>query len=738
MPDTNPPTVLGEPRESTLVRSPAILAQRFFREKRVLFGVTIFLGAFLLFQVQLIIGKYILPWFGGTPSVWTACMLMFQILLLTGYAYAHGISQYLSRKMQTAVHVTVVLFSLGLMAWLATQWNSPITPGANWKPVANQTPTWQIVRFLLVAVATPFFVLSTTGPLVQNWFVRVRPGKSPYRLYALSNLGSLLGLISYPFLVEPHFTIRKQAWFWSGGYLAYALACLVCAFLGGLVENEPPAVESSANADKPSWSSRLLWLSLAACASTMLLATTNVICQQVAVIPFLWVLPLCLYLISFILCFEGGRWYQRSVFHPLYFLAAAGACALLLEGPDASVVLQLVAYPALLFICCMVCHGEVAKLKPAPAHLTEFYLWIAAGGVLGGAYVSLLAPNVFVDFWEFHTAILGTGVLLLMTVRQDATSWWSVPVRWFPHRVSRILSVAALVALAVGFLVDGNLKSLSVLRRARNFYGTVAVVRQNSQLGTYFFLRDHMTNHGTQFQDPRLVNQPTGYYGPESGVGLLMTSHARPIRVGLIGLGTGTLAAYGKSGDLFRFYEINPAVVNLSSGPDAFFTYLRNTPADSQVILGDARLSLEREAARGEVQKFDILVLDAFSGDAIPMHLLTKEAFELYLKHLRAPDSVIAVHISNLSLDLSQVVAGLGREFNLASVRIYRPWRPAFSAKTDWIVMARDRQALRAPAIVEAGTKLEYEGRVPVWTDEYSNLLSALRRRPTDTKPRTQ
>lgn len=761
----------------------AILANRPAPSNSSFFGVTIFLGAFLLFQVQLIIGKYILPWFGGTPSVWTACMVVFQSLLLAGYAYAHVLSQQLNRKAQAIVHVSLVLVSVTLMAWLATRWNSPITSGANWKPAAEEQPTWQIVHFLLASVATPFFLLSTTGPLVQHWFAQVKPGRSPYRLYALSNLGSLLGLITYPFLVEPHFALRKQAWLWSGSYLAYAMACLICALWAGRTSSGVLGSKPIVPHERSNWSSRFLWSGLATCGSAMLLATTNMICQQVAVIPFLWVVPLCLYLLSFILCFENARWYRRSVFHPLYFLSAMGACVLLLQRPDASVLLQLIAYPALLFISCMVCHGELAKLKPAPEHLTEFYLWIAAGGVLGGLYVSVIAPSIFADFWEFHTAILMAGVLLLITARRDVSSWWAASAAWvtwavvstvaifsgvlvrilnLEHegplsyglwavaglaavgliatrfvpqlqamnpRVTRLASFAALVALAVGFLADANTKSLAVLKRSRNFYGIVAVVRENSTLGPFLYLRNQMTNHGMQFLQPRLANEPAGYSGPESGIGLLMQSHARPVCVGLVGLGVGTLAAYGRAGDSFRFYEINPAVVDVSYGPNAFFTYLRNTGAATTIVLGDARISLEREAAHGEFKKFDILILDAFSGDAIPVHLLTKEAFETYLKHMRSEDSIIAVHISNVLLDLSQIVAGLAREYGLTAIRVHRPSHHTFSSQMDWILMSRNPEALNYPAILEAGTKLVYEGRVPLWTDDYSNLFFTIKSR---------
>jgi hypothetical protein len=747
----------------------------------LLFGLTICLGAFLLFQVQLIMGKYILPWFGGTPSVWTSCMLVFQILLLAGYLYAHVISSYLGKKSQNLVHFGLMAASLALLVFLATRWNTPITPGLGWKPTAEDNPTLKIIQFLLASIAFPFFLVSTTGPLVQKWYVRVNPGSSPYRLYALSNFGSLLGLLSYPFLIEPNLKIKTQAWIWCSGYLIYAIACFLCSRLPDGVGTEL-GIASDENLDAPpTFWSRFLWVGLAACASVMLLATTNVICQQVAVIPFLWVLPLCLYLASFILCFESERWYRRSVFQPLFLLLAGGACWLLLKGNDAPVRLQLLVYPALLFVSCMVSHGEIVRTKPAARYLTQFYLLVAIGGVLGGVFTSLIAPHLFTNFWEFHTGIIVSALFLLLALAKDQPSWWNRAPRWLP---SALLSAAALlgvilakayslqsgnhisyglfaiaglaaafsiftavsqknelagvlitrtgaliafVLLALCLYADANLKNEDVRMASRNFYGTIAIVRADSQIGPYFFLRDRMTNHGFQFVNPNYVNEPAGYYGQGSGISKLLLSHPRPMRVGLIGLGTGTLAAFGRPGDYFRFYEINPAVVNVASGPSAFFTYLRNSKATSDVVLGDARLCLEREAASGNFQKFDVLVIDAFSGDAIPAHLLTKEAFVTYFQHLRTPDSVIALHISNLSLDLGPVVSALAHEFQLQGVRIHHPELRSFSAQTDWVLLSRASTRLKAPQVAAAGAPLVYDRSMPLWTDDYSDLLHIVR-----------
>jgi hypothetical protein len=745
------------------------------------FGAAICVGAFLLFQIQLILGKYILPWFGGMPSVWTSCMLVFQVLLLIGYLYAHVLTTYVPRKIQNGLHLALLGVSLVLLVWLALRWKTPITPGVDWKPSPTDPPTWKIIQLLTASVAFPFFLLSTTGPLIQKWFARANPGVSPYRLYALSNVGSLLGLLTYPFLIEPTLTIRAQAWVWCAVYALYAGACAYCSRLGPVKEDPFEEVICSVSAPPSNWI-RALWVGLPACASVMLLATTNVISQQVAVIPFLWVIPLCLYLGSFILCFESTHWYRRSVFQPLFLALAGLSCWLLLQGSAALVSLELTIYPALLFVSCMISHGELVRIKPAEQHLTQFYLLISVGGALGGIFTGLLAPHIFTGLWEFHIGIVGSGIFLLLALMRDPDSWWHQTPRWLPSAILAAISVLAipvlkvfllqgseqllygliaiaclaggyalyaaffpkrvapshplitrsapLIALAVlafALFADANLKPEDVRLRSRNFYGMISVVRETSPLGPYYFLRNRMTNHGIQFVDPRFSNVATGYYGPDSGVGRLLASQPGPMRVGVIGLGIGTLSAYGRSGDYFRFYEINPAVVSLAYGPSAFFTYMQHSQASTDVVLGDARLCLEREAATGQFQKFDVLILDAFSGDAVPAHLLTKEAFAVYLQHLRSPDSVIAMHISNISLDLSPVVSGLAHEFNLQSIRIHHPEARAFSAQTDWVLLSRNSVRLQDPTITAVGAPLDYDNHTPLWTDDYSNLFRVVR-----------
>jgi spermidine synthase len=752
-------------------------------------AVTIFAGAFLLFEVQLLVGKYLLPWFGGSPSVWTACLLFFQLLLLGGYSYSHFVAMRLPLAKQRSLHASLLVLSILALFLLSFAWPSPITPGAAWKPQPNGNPTLLILRFLFASVGLPFFLLSSTGPLLQNWFSQRNPGVSPYRFYSLSNLGSLLGLLSYPFLVEPNLHLRTQAWAWSFGYLIFVALCLSVAPWSSSNASWRPSRSSEPSpleAPPPPMRSRqIFWVSLAACGSAMLLAVTNVVSQEVAVSPFLWIFPLCLYLITFILCFEYSGIYRRGPFHLFFFLAAAGTCVLELRSAVAPLVLELLLFSSVLFACCMVVHGEIACTRPHPRYLTRFYLCISLGGAIGGIFVSVVAPLIFSNLWEFPITILAAGGLALLAARWDSGSWWfrsfpgmpvamctvvlglvplagpafgwksigSTPrwywilaaaatmaaagVYWIARRrsgqfsgrlITRASAVAAICVIALGFLCEAWERRLDTVARSRNFYGVLAVVKDSGPAGDFLFLRDHMTNHGMQYVSPDLARLPVGYYGANSGIAMLFLDRpSRPLRVGLVGLGVGGLAAYSRDGDYFRYYEINPDVIRMAQGKGAYFTYLRDSPGAVEVVLGDARLSLEREAARGEAQKFDVLVLDAFSGDAIPVHLLTREAFLLYHKHLRSADSIIAVHITNRNLDLSLVLAGIARELGLSSIRIYRPWLNTYSAQTDWVLLSENPASLRSPRIVEAGRSVSVGKDHQVWTDDYSNLLQCLK-----------
>ena len=760
------------------------------------YATTIFIGSFLLFQVEPLLARYILPWFGGSSAVWVTCMLFFQLLLVAGYAYSHLIATRLPPRRQVIVHIAIVSTCVLLMGALALIWQSPITPGPNWKPLNPDFPIVRIFGLLFASIGFPFFILSTTGPLMQSWSARSHQGASPYRLYALSNVGSLLALVTYPFVVEPALSLKAQAIVWSVLYAAFAIGIGLC---GRHVSHVPASnVVDSDTVDfdrrripPPARSTRILWIALATVPSVMLLATTNQICQQVAAIPFLWVLPLAIYLFSFIICFDNQRWYRREIFH-----AAMGAAVFLalvvLCSPDSGIMIQIATYSALLFTICMVCHGELVKLKPPERYLTSFYLMVAVGGALGGVFVVAIAPLLFAGFWEFHLAIWTSLLLLFIVLMRDRNSWIHEhhPVvamallssalvlpgvigardlvgligHATPHLLPTFVALglisaiafkknsqiasrwpgsilqgcAILVVLVVGgvMVVDMEGNRANSLTATRNFYGALAVYSINSQNpeGHYYMLRHGQIIHGEQYSAADKRRQPTTYYGPDSGIGLVMLDHPRraarnprdrTLRLGAIGLGVGTIAAYGLPGDYFRFYEINPAVTKIATAENGYFTYIRDSRALIDIVPGDARLSMERELSGKSQPPFDVVVLDAFSGDAIPVHLLTIEAFEVYLREL-TPDGILVIHVTNRYLDLEPILREIAIHFGLKSGSIHQSAGPLVKP-SDWVVLARDNSVLGQAAFATRLKPLDSQRRVRLWTDDYSNLFQILK-----------
>ena len=766
------------------------------------YAFTIFSGAFLLFQVQPLIGKYILPWFGGGPGVWTTCLLFFQVVLLAGYAYAHMLTRWLKPRGQIITHLLVLAVALFFL---------PIIPADSWKPTGNEEPTLRILKLLTVTLGWPYFVLATTGPLLQHWFSRTRPGVSPYRLYALSNIGSLLALLSYPFFVEVHFSRIRQAHFWALGLGLYAVSCAVCAAqywrASRSLSASIPGGSLKGHAASVSRLDYALWLLLPACAATLLMAITNKICQDIAAVPFLWVVPLSLYLLSFIICFDNPRWYVRLPFAVALVAALAGVCWAMFNASNLPVYQQLALYSAGLFICCMVCHGELYRRRPDPSGLTMFYLLIAAGGALGGLFVAVLAPLVFKDYYELHAGLWLCGLLflviclsetqakaapvetqkaekggwrpLLASFLQPGAEWpwlaailpvfvffgldrflaqfgqepgqpvnrsfvvlriatwgllavlvisWAARGQFKRFRYWRGLTCAwlslGLVGLAVTLWMQGIKSGGGVVSMSRNFYGVLTVYEHGigDSEAHHFVLRHGRITHGLQFVDAERAGWPTAYYNEESGVGLAFGALPQGgRRIGLIGLGAGTLTAYSRPGDYWRAYEINPEVKRLATER---FHYLQTCAGKLDVALGDARLSLERE----QPQQFDLLVLDAFSSDAIPVHLLTREAFELYQRHVKT-NGVIAVHISNHYLDLEPVVANLAREFN------YRLVLVDFDDDDDawwlypstWALLTRDEKLFADPDIKELGRPPETGKSVPLWTDDFVSVFRILK-----------
>jgi hypothetical protein len=679
------------------------------------FSLTIFWGACLLFLVQPLIARFILPWFGGGPAVWTTCMLFFQVLLLGGYAYAHFSISRLTPRRQVITHLSLLFLAVLLL---------PITPGDQWKPADGSHAAGHILLLLLACLGLPYLVLAATGPLLQAWFSKANPGVSPYRLYALSNIGSLLALLAYPFVLEPQLARQTQAAWWSLGLVIYAgLAawCGVKVWRSSGDESIKSAIED-AEPTTPLLH-KLLWFALPACGVMLLLAITNKLCQDIAVVPFLWVLPLGLYLLSFIISFDSPRWYHRAFWLPLLAVLLGLVLQNLYQAeshPDITPLATL--YLGTMFVACMVCHGEVFRLRPGAKRLTGYYLSISAGGAVGGLFVALVAPFVFPDYFELHLALWLTAALVIIVLRQDPT----LPFRQGNARWAWTLPFVALAALGYGLADVASTSLRGSLSVTRGFYGVLKV--NDNDTGNadlhHLTLQHGATIHGLQYVDPEKRTFPSSYYTSTSGIGRLLRTH-KPgggRKVGAIGLGCGTLATWGNPGDTFRFYEINDDVARLATST---FTYLKDSKAKTELVMGDARLSMEREPD----QQYDVIVLDAFSSDAIPVHLLTLEAFDHYQRHLK-PDGVIAVHVSNRYLDLHPVVYRIADKIGFPAITIDdndTAYEDAGFYGSDWIIMTRNQVLLQQPLLRDVTKEaVEFPARIMYWTDERSDLLSIL------------
>jgi len=665
----------------------------------MIYAATIFLSSFLLFLVQPLIARLILPWFGGSAAVWTTCMLFFQVLLLAGYAYAHGVAR---RRYEPLIHTLLLAAALAAL---------PIMPAESWKPGGSDEPITRILLLLGATVGLPYFLLASTSPLVQAWFARARPQDNPYRLFALSNLASLLALLGYPLIVEPYLTGHQQVSVWSWLFAAFALLCAALAW------RTPRAAPSSEPAQAAPLAKRDVawWLALSATGSVMLLAVTNHLTQNVASVPLLWLVPLTLYLGTFILAFEGGGWYQPRFLWPLLLVALIAMAWLLVDTQyHYNLPLQLGVFLPGMFIGCLFCHGELYRSRPQPRHLTAFYLTVSAGGALGGLFVAVVAPLIFTGYFELG---VGLGALALLAVLRFVSV----------GRIAYALSLLVLLGVGACATYDGFRQQRDVLVAKRSFYGVLRV-KEYGVPGEDSHLRRlvHGTiMHGEQYLSARMRHTPTSYYTESSGIAAAIYSKQdHPVRVGVIGLGTGTIAAYGRAGDVYRFYDIDANVVQIARTD---FTFLSDSPARVEVALGDARLTLEREPPQG----FDVLAVDAFSSDAIPVHLITREALQTYLGHLK-PDGIVAFHVSNRFLDLIPVVARLASELEVHAALISDD--PAddednvLKSRSDWVLVSRDAGALKARAIVEAGAEpAEDHPGWRTWTDDYSNLVQILK-----------
>jgi hypothetical protein len=781
------------------------------------YAATIFVSAFLLFQIQPMVSKAILPWFGGTPAVWTICLLFFQSLLFAGYAYAHFMNHSLAPRQQAGVHILVIIIALALLG---------VLPGENLKPTGEADPTRAILTILAITIGLPYFVLSATGPLLQAWFARSFPGRAPYRLYALSNIGSLLALLSFPFIFERHLDLVWQSRLWTAGFILFGFLCAYAAWrvwklepngVAGVEAQPSPQTESPTNEATAAQPHYFLWLLLPAFASIVLMATTNHISTDVAVVPLLWIIPLALYLLTFIIAFDRPAWYWPTLtavltlafIYPtaalyknnnvgtmyLYKSGMTGRIAKFVgeaitpksqvtdesadedeedakpaESPGPHIKLgfttALVVNFATMFGICMLCHGQLARLKPPTKYLTAYYLMISAGGALGGIAVSIIAPRVFHTIFEWQLAIFAAAVGAVAVIlsalvarsvglHRDATEPTSHKT---PTAAARVLLLLVLLPISllmldlVEFLFSAH---KNAVYQSRNFFGALTIRDENKDDPKTHerSLLNGTTLHGSQFMLPERRIQPTTYYATTSGVGLVLNyfHNNRPpggVRVADVGLGAGTLAAYGQKGDTIVFYEINPTVLDISN-TGTWFTYLtdaRTRGAHCDIKLGDARLSFERAVERaqpdgagrpaytlkkGEVP-YHVVVLDAFSGDAVPTHLLTAEAMDIYLPHLATKanmdvDGALLIHVSNRYLDLDRVARGAADYLGYEHVAIHNPSNDDQSINTsDWIILTRNKSLLAE--LASHAEKPDADEKPPVlWTDAHSSLFEILR-----------
>jgi spermidine synthase len=652
--------------------------------------LTIFIGPLLLLLVQPILAKAVLPWFGGSAGVWTTSMLFFQALLLVGYLYAHGL-QYLPRIPQMLAHGSLLTGALLAM---------PLGVSVHWMPEGGSHPARHILILLLASAGLPYLALATTTPVVQAWYAKAFHAQLPYRLFAISNFGSLLGLLLYPFIIEPLAAVPLQMQGWTAAFLLYlglyAGSMLLTAQLAS--DWHLPRLPLPSRA----WT----WLVLAAVPSVLWLAAANHLSQDVAAVPFLWVLPLATYLFTFVLCFDADGWYRPRLFRwilPLGWLAIvfavgqrgwvtlAGTALLLLLG---------------LFLCCMFCHGELARLRPPAEELTAYYLTIAAGGALGGLFVGAVAPALFREFLELPLGVLACVMLAL---------WLLYNLR--STRVLRIGAVTGAAVVAVLLVGDENPQYGIKLR---NFYGILQVEQDEEDGEQYRTLYNGVIQHGLQFMSAERSRIPTSYYSPVSGVALTLNHLQKrgPVRVGVIGLGVGTMAAYAGPDDYFRFYEINPEVIRLARSE---FRYLQEAKGKVDILEGDARLTLEREPP----QNYDLLAVDAFSGDSIPVHLLTVEAFRLYFRHLK-PGGAIAVHVTNKHLELAPVVREAAEALDAKAHRIVNTGESARKIySSSWVMVTRVQELSEKLSALDID--IDEVPELQLWTDSYSNLLRILK-----------
>jgi HAMP domain-containing protein len=694
------------------------------------YALVIFISAFLIFLVQPLIAKQILPWFGGSAAVWATCLLFFQTALLAGYAYADAVTRWLSLKRQVLLHTTLLALAALTM---------PILVSEAWRPLGTEEPISRILLLLVATIGLPYFLLATTTPLVGAWYSRRFHAAAPYRLFALSNFASLLALLGFPFLIEPTLGNRQVSWAWSILFAVFAVLCAALAWrtLRASTAQTGQAAEQVGAGDAPAPTTApgtsagapeggdegaaagpLTWTLLSAVGSAMLLGVTSHLTQNISSAPLLWVIPLALYLVTFIVSFDHPRWYLRGLFLPL-----AGISLPLMAWLSDSLELKQVTpiYALGLFFVCMACHGELARLKPEPRRLTAFYLCMSVGGALGSLFMAVVAPLVFKGYFELYGALVVAGLAgLVLTMGRGQQQGQTVPPLLLRSAVAGVvLLTGVLSAQGVKTYVD------SVRFMERDFYGVVRT-RDNDTGGEPFRNLIHgAIAHGGQLLREDLRMTPSSYFGPTSGYGRVFASLPDgPRKVGVIGLGAGALAAYGRAGDDWVFYEISPAVVRAAMQE---FTFLPKFPGRHEVVVGDGRLALEREAPR----QYDVLAMDAFAGDSIPTHLITREAMAAYVKHLK-PDGVLVFQATNRFVNLMPALHNLAQAFGMQAVLISdsppTTEGPGYwLSSTDQVIVTRNVALLQSRAIREVAQPLQVDPGLPVFTDDYVNLVRILK-----------
>lgn len=675
---------------------------------RLMYGATVFLGAFLLFLVEPMAAKQLLPVLGGSSAVWLTCLVFFQVMLLLGYLFAH----WLTRNHYPCWRQNVYLASLAaaVLLLVAQQFfPAEINQGSN-------HPVGTIFATLAFTIGLPFLLLGATSPLLQVWFFRTEGGGVPYRLFALSNVGSLLALVAYPFVVEPNLTLRHQRSLWCVGFLLYAVLCAGLARQTSAVTRSSLPREEPGSDETPVFT-RALWFLLPMAAAMQLSAVTAHLTVNIAAIPLLWMLPLAVYLLTFILAFEFPSLYRRGiVVRLLVVMLASLGYAISKTDVSLPIGVAIVFFLAECFLAGLFCHAEAYALRPQRgSETTVFYLLIAAGGATGTFFIGIASPLIFSANYDLAISFFVTAALAIAVTWHDG---WPQRLLW---------TTASGLLLFFAIMLHVAYKREAILA-VRNFYGTLRVKQfANKQGDTERMLLNGTIQHGTQIFAPELSRTPTTYYAVDSGIGLALrfccsdpgSDVTRPRNIGVVGLGTGTLAAYGHAGDRVRFYEINPLVLPIAQN---LFTYLRDSKAQISFADGDARSSLAREAP----QNFDVLAIDAFSGDAIPLHLLTTEAIALYKRHL-APGGILAFHVSNQYLNLSPEIAQLAVATGMQS-RLMESGgdEVAGSYRSTWVLLTDSATFFGRAEISAAADKTPTLPGLRVWTDNYSSLLPIL------------